>query len=67
MTVPSGPGRQAQARSRCARPGLDWILMGAALALFTIGTLLVWSATSSATTSPAATPRRTSASSWSTS
>ncbi len=28
-------------------PGLDWILLGAVLALVTLGTLLVWSATSS--------------------
>src|SRR3546814_13598971 len=27
-------------------PGLDWILMGAAMALVVLGTLLVWSATS---------------------
>ena len=28
-------------------PGLDWLLLGAVLALVVIGTLLVWSATSS--------------------
>ena len=37
--------RPARSR-RCAAPGLDWLLMGAAWAWSSIGTLLVWSATS---------------------
>jgi rod shape determining protein RodA len=40
---------------RLRAPGIDRVLMLAVVALVTLGTLLVWSAT----TSPAATPRRT--------
>ena len=38
--------RPLVARQRAARPGLDWVLMLAVLALVTLGSLLVWSATS---------------------
>jgi rod shape determining protein RodA len=38
--------RQAPPRSSLRAPGLDWLLMVAALALVVMGTLLVWSATS---------------------
>jgi rod shape determining protein RodA len=40
-------GRLAVSRSRVAVPRLDWVLFGAAGLILTIGTLLVWSATSS--------------------
>ena len=40
------PGRQASGRQALRAPGLDWLLMGAAMGLVVIGTLLVWSATS---------------------
>ena len=33
-------------RSSLRAPGLDWLLMGASFALILLGTLLVWSATS---------------------
>ena len=53
MTVLStrpGPPRPSSRPLRTASslraPGLDWLLMLAALALVTLGTLLVWSATS---------------------
>jgi rod shape determining protein RodA len=39
--------RLAVSRTRVAVPRLDWILFGAAGLILTIGTLLVWSATSS--------------------
>jgi rod shape determining protein RodA len=39
--------RLAVSRSRVAVPGLDWVLLGAAGLILTIGTLLVWSATAS--------------------
>lgn len=39
--------RQLQSRGPARAPGLDWLLMFAALALVVLGTLLVWSATSS--------------------
>ncbi len=39
--------RLAVARSRAAVPRLDWLLVGSAGLILTIGTLLVWSATSS--------------------
>ena len=39
--------RLAVSRSRVALPGLDWTLFGAAALILAIGTLLVWSATSS--------------------
>ena len=39
-------GRPGQAPSALRAPGLDWLLMLATLALVAIGTLLVWSATS---------------------
>ncbi|MBS2937230.1 rod shape-determining protein RodA [Nocardioides sp. J2M5] len=41
----SRPSRPGQATSLRA-PGLDWLLMGATLGLVVLGTLLVWSATS---------------------
>lgn len=40
-------GRLSVTRSRVAVPRLDWVLFGAAAAIMTIGTLLVWSATAS--------------------
>jgi rod shape determining protein RodA len=40
-------GRIAVSRTRVAVPRLDWVLFGAAGLILTIGTLLVWSATSS--------------------
>jgi rod shape determining protein RodA len=47
MTVTSSrPGRPPQAPFTLRAPGLDWLLMFASLALITMGTLLVWSATS---------------------
>ena len=47
MTITSNrPARQAQAPLTLRAPGLDWLLMLASLALITMGTLLVWSATS---------------------
>ena len=47
MTVLSTrPARPGQPASTLRAPGLDWLLMGASLALITLGTLLVWSATS---------------------
>ncbi len=47
MTITSTrPARQAQAPLTLRAPGLDWLLMLASLALITMGTLLVWSATS---------------------
>jgi rod shape determining protein RodA len=47
MTVTSSrPGRAPQAPLALRAPGLDWLLMFASLALITMGTLLVWSATS---------------------
>ncbi len=39
--------RLAVARSRAAAPRLDWLLIGSAGLILTIGTMLVWSATSS--------------------
>jgi rod shape determining protein RodA len=39
-------GRPVGRASTLRAPGLDWVLMAATLALVTIGTLLVWSATS---------------------
>jgi rod shape determining protein RodA len=39
--------RLTVSRSRVAVPGLDWVLLGAAGLILTIGTLLVWSATAS--------------------
>ncbi len=38
--------RPGQPATTLRAPGLDWLLMGASLALITLGTLLVWSATS---------------------
>jgi rod shape determining protein RodA len=47
MTVLSArPARPGQATTTLRAPGLDWLLMFATLALVTLGTLLVWSATS---------------------
>ncbi len=47
MTVLSArPARPGTATSSLRAPGLDWLLMLATLALVTMGTLLVWSATS---------------------
>ena len=47
MTVLSTrPARPGHPTSTLRVPGLDWLLMLAALALVTLGTLLVWSATS---------------------
>jgi rod shape determining protein RodA len=47
MTVLSTrPARPGQATTTLRAPGLDWLLMFATLALVTLGTLLVWSATS---------------------
>lgn len=47
MTVLSTrPARTGTATSSLRAPGLDWLLMLATLALVTMGTLLVWSATS---------------------
>ncbi|MBL0747188.1 rod shape-determining protein RodA [Nocardioides baculatus] len=47
MTITSArPGRPSQATPTLRAPGLDWLLMLASLALITMGTLLVWSATS---------------------
>ena len=40
-------GRLAVSRTRVAVPRLDWVLLGSAGLILTIGTLLVWSATSS--------------------
>ena len=42
----SRPARSGQGSSSLRAPGLDWLLMLATLALVTLGTLLVWSATS---------------------
>ena len=39
--------RVSPGRSRVAVPGLDWVLLGSAAIILAIGTLLVWSATSS--------------------
>ena len=39
--------RLAVSRTRVAVPSLDWILFGATALILAIGTLLVWSATSS--------------------
>ena len=39
-------GRPGQAPSALRAPGLDWLLMLATIALVALGTLLVWSATS---------------------
>jgi len=47
MTVLPMGGRLAVARSRVAVPRLDWLLLGSAGLIMTIGTLLVWSATAS--------------------
>lgn len=44
--VPSRLGRGARPASALRAPGLDWLLMAAALLLVCLGTLLVWSATS---------------------
>ena len=47
MTVLSTrPARPGHPPSTLRVPGLDWLLMLAALALVTLGTLLIWSATS---------------------
>ena len=40
------PARPGHATTSLRAPGLDWLLMFAAAALLTLGTLLVWSATS---------------------
>ena len=40
-------GRLSVSRTRVAVPRLDWVLVGAAGLIVTIGTLLVWSATAS--------------------
>jgi rod shape determining protein RodA len=42
----SRPARSGQGSSSLRAPGLDWLLMLATLALVALGTLLVWSATS---------------------
>ncbi len=41
------PVTRATVRPALRAPGLDWVLLAAVLALVTLGTLLVWSATSS--------------------
>ncbi len=41
------PGARLAGRQGLRAPGLDWVLLGAVLVLVTLGTLLVWSATSS--------------------
>ena len=47
MTILSQrPARPGQPATTLRAPGLDWLLMFATLALVAIGTLLVWSATS---------------------
>ncbi len=47
MTILSTrPARPGQPATTLRAPGLDWLLMFASLALITMGTLLVWSATS---------------------